>query len=119
MTDDPVLARARRLAAAVGGPGMGTTIRGDDLRGLVALIDRLAAENAALSAGAPLPAPADEWLAELPPIVASLAEVLESHPELWGSSLIDAVEGLAGQRAEPVTDAARAAIERCLAPEPA
>lgn len=97
---------------------MGTTIRGDDLRGLVALIDRLTAENVALSAGAPPPVPAEDWLCELPAAVAALAEVIESHPELWGSGIVDAVEGLAGQRGEPFTDAQRAAIERCLAPEP-
>lgn len=122
-TDAQLVARARRLADAVVGPGMGTTIRGEELRALIGRLDRLEGENAKLRAGAPLPTepaapdPADDWLRELPGVVTVVADVLEAHPELWGSPLVDALDGYASQKGLRLTDAFRGAVERALEAE--
>lgn len=114
------IARARILTDAVSGPGMSTTITGGELRAIMGRLDTLEAENAALlMAGGSPTAEAFEvvdlsWLSELPVAVNALVEIVEGHPELWGTPAVEALGSYASQRGLKLSEPLRLAVERCL-----
>lgn len=112
-TQQDLINRVRKLASVAAGPGMGTSIRGEELRAVVDRIDEL---EAAQSPTKPKQAKAD-WTKELPAIVVALADILEGSPELWGTTLLDALDAWAAQKETTISDAARAATEKALAGE--
>lgn len=105
-----LLNKMANLAHAVAGPGMGTSISGRDLNGLleivhsaraaVAQVDRAERRRTAeppppkarRGKGAPEPEPEplvpDATLTE---IVVAFSDIMESHAELWGRSPVEAL----------------------------
>lgn len=118
---EALLARMERLGEAVSGPGMGTSLRGVELRGLLDLIHDLQAQVAQAGrrqkrAAAKKPK-AGEATAEagvLDQVVAATADIMEGHPELWGQPLWDALQAWGEQTGCAVDDTWKAAVEGAL-----
>lgn len=114
---------ARRLAAAVVGPGMATTIRGGVIRAVIEHIDDLEAENAELRAASAKKGTAkakpepenDPWLEQLPLAVRSLASIVEENAELWGRPALEALEAFLSQKGTPMSDEFQDAVMLALA----
>lgn len=110
---EALILRVRRLADAVVGPGMSTTLRGEELRAVLERMDGLDAENRRLRKGLPADPPPDAapaFLADLPDVVVALAGILEDNPELWGTPALDALDALAAQDGAGSLRAAAAAV---------
>ena len=115
---DADLARIRRTAKAVIGPGMATTIRGDELWAILNRLDDVERENEKLRAqpvktNGKTP-PAEPWLTELPAVVAAFGEIIEACPELWGTPALEALEAYAAQTGDPLPDDVVVAVKRSL-----
>ncbi len=112
-TEADLIARVRRLAVVTAGPGMGATIRGEELRAVLGRLDAL--EAAAEKKPAKGKQAAADWTHELPAMIAAVADILEGSPELWGTTLLDALDAWAAQKETVISPEARAAVEKALA----
>jgi len=118
-----LLARMERQAQAINGPGLSTTIRGPELRGLLDIINRhtaevaqaaKAAERASRRAAARPASSSTKGRGKAAPassgpdpeVVSGLLraadEILSSKAELWGQKLPEAIEAWGEQGGDPV-----------------
>lgn len=112
--EDQLIAEVRGLAPLVAGHGMHVQVRGDQLRALLARIDRPPPVN---GNGHPEPAvPEPVWQVPLSNIVRIVAEVIEdpAYSDLCGTNLVDALHAWAARNDTRLDPAALTAVDRAL-----
>lgn len=113
--------RMERLYKSVSGPGMGTSIRGTELGGMLEEIRSLRIENAQLTKkgrrrGAAA-ATESSWTDPLAEVLPAVNDILEGHPELWGQALPEALEAWGAQQTFEIPDTWAPAVTKALTPD--
>lgn len=97
--DEKFLGEMASIAYDVRGPGMGTTLRGDQLNRLVRLAQEAREERDKLAAAKPKggrgKAPEPAWTDPLGELLPVVNDILESGTDLWGTPLVDALPAYA------------------------
>lgn len=103
--DLAAVARIRRTAESIAGPGMGTSISYTDLRAMLNVIDdtevraaqaERAVERLSKRTGRGKAKAASKEVD--PELLVAVAEILEGRPELWGKPLPEALAALCAQQ---------------------
>lgn len=94
--EESCLARMAELADQIAGKGMRTSISYPDLRCLLQIAQRVKEHDGVAKRPDPVVVP-DPVVSLLEEGVLALADVVENHPELWGSSGAQAAKAWAEQ----------------------
>lgn len=119
--DDQLIGEVRRLLPLVTGHGMHVSVRGDQLRAILARIDSPtpAAPNGS-SHPEPEPEPVEPaWQEPLSAIVRVVAEIIEdpAYTDLCGTNLVDALHAWAARNGTTIKPAALTSVDRALSGE--